>query len=246
EMQVLNHGGLEKRILYNAAKNYSAQLLEGEEYHLLNPIIALTIVDFIMFEDSNNVISNFKLLEKESFINYTDDLEMIFIELPKFNKSLEELVDTKDQWIYFIKNAGSLEFIPNNMSAPINSAFEVSNTAGLSAQELEIQYKKKEFIAVQKSILEAEASKTKELLLAKDEAQAAKDEAQAAKDEARAAKDEAQAAKDEVKLVRAESIQLGEEKSRREIATNLLKSGMGESAVAAATNLTLEQVKSLQ
>ncbi|MDQ5922165.1 MAG: hypothetical protein QG673_2224, partial [Pseudomonadota bacterium] len=123
EMQVLNHGGLEKRILYNAAKNYSAQLLEGEKYHLLNPIIALTILDFVMFEDSNKVISNFKLLEKEDFINYTDDLEMIFIELPKFNKGLEELVDIKDQWIYFIKNAGSLEFIPDNMSDPVNSAF---------------------------------------------------------------------------------------------------------------------------
>ena len=153
EMQVLNHRGFEKRVLCNAAKNYSTQLLEGEQYHLLNPIIALTIVDFIMFEDCEKVISNFKLLEKEQFINYSDDLEMVFIELPKFNKQLHELSDITDQWIYFIKNAGSLKYIPNNLPRAIVSAFEVSNTAILSAEELELQYKKKEFISIQKLAL---------------------------------------------------------------------------------------------
>jgi len=154
EMQVLNHPGFEKRVLYNAAKNYSTQLLKSEQYHLLNPIIALTIVDFIMFEDSDQVISNFKLIEKENFINYSDDLEMIFIELPKFTKQPEELMDITDQWIYFIKNAGGLEYIPDNLPASINSAFEISNTALLTEEELELQYKKKEFIAIQKSSLE--------------------------------------------------------------------------------------------
>ncbi|NWF66087.1 MAG: Rpn family recombination-promoting nuclease/putative transposase, partial [Campylobacterales bacterium] len=42
EMQVLNFPSFEKRVLYNAAKNYSTQLYEGEKYHLINPIIALT------------------------------------------------------------------------------------------------------------------------------------------------------------------------------------------------------------
>jgi len=153
EMQVLNHDGFEKRILYNAAKNYSSQLVKGDEYHLLNPIIALTIVDFTMFEDTDKVISNFKLIEKNDFINYSDDLEMIFIELPKFSKEHHELENIKDQWIYFIKNAGSLEYIPENMAPLVESAFNVSNTAGLSDEELEIQYKKQEFISIQKAAL---------------------------------------------------------------------------------------------
>ena len=40
EMQILNHPGFEKRVLYNAAKNYSIQLTKNENYHLLNPVIA--------------------------------------------------------------------------------------------------------------------------------------------------------------------------------------------------------------
>jgi predicted transposase/invertase (TIGR01784 family) len=48
EMQILNVEGFEKRVLYNAAKSYSTQLLKGEKYHLLNPVIALTITDFVI------------------------------------------------------------------------------------------------------------------------------------------------------------------------------------------------------
>lgn len=154
EMQILNHSGFEQRVLYNAAKNYSLQLIEGEDYNLLNPIIALTIVDFNMFEHSTEVVSKYKLLEKNKFIEYSDDLELVFIELPKFNKSLEQLEDIKDQWIYFIKNAGSLAYVPDNMSIEIQSAFAISNTANLSTEELELQYKKKEFISIQRLALE--------------------------------------------------------------------------------------------
>ena len=66
EMQVLNHECFEKRVLYNIAKNYSAQLNSSDKYHLLNPVIAVTITDFVMFKDIKNHISYFKLIEKKS------------------------------------------------------------------------------------------------------------------------------------------------------------------------------------
>lgn len=216
EMQVLNHAGFEKRVLYNAAKNYSMQLVEGEQYHLLNPIIALTIVDFIMFEDADKVISRFKLIEKDGFINYSDDLEMIFIELPKFTKQLEELKDITDQWIYFIKNSGSLKFIPHNMPDSINSAFEVSNTASLTPEELELQYKKKEFIYIQKASLEFAEKKGEAIGMAKGEAIGA--------------------AIGEV---------IGEAKAKKEIANNLKKNKMPNEQIAQMTGLPLAEVESL-
>ena len=153
EMQVLNHKGFEKRVLYNIAKNYSTQLQKSQEYHLLNPVIALSIVDFIMFEDTTKVQSNFKLLEKEEFIDYSDDIELIFIELPKFKKELSELKNLQDKFIYFIKNAGSLELIPKELE-DISDALDVVNEASLSEEELEIQHKRKEFMYIQKSALE--------------------------------------------------------------------------------------------
>ncbi len=153
EMQVLNHQGFEKRVLYNAAKNYSIQLNKREEYHLLNPVIALNIVDFDMFTDSNSVITNFKLIEKEQLLHYNDDIELIFVELPKFDKPLEELENIKDQWVYFVKNAGSLEYIPHNLDHIIQQALENANEANLNREELEAQHKRKEFISIQRLAL---------------------------------------------------------------------------------------------
>jgi predicted transposase/invertase (TIGR01784 family) len=153
EMQVLNHAGFEKRVLYNAAKNYSIQLNKGENYHLLNPVIALTIVDFTMFKKSPHIISNFQLLEKEEFVKYNDDIELIFVELPKFHKNLEELENIKEQWIYFLKNAGSLEYIPSNLNDEIQKALQNANEANLTKDELEAQHKRKEFISIQRLAL---------------------------------------------------------------------------------------------
>lgn len=138
EMQILNHEGLEKRILYNAAKNYSVQLKKGDAYHLLNPVIALTITDFILFDGTQELINNFKLIEKKQFIEYSDDIELIFIELPKFKKSEAELNNVQDKWLYFIKNAGDMNYIPNNIDHELELVFKIANETNLSEEELEI------------------------------------------------------------------------------------------------------------
>ncbi|MBU0498493.1 MAG: Rpn family recombination-promoting nuclease/putative transposase, partial [Gammaproteobacteria bacterium] len=82
EMQVLNVAGFEKRILHNAAKQYATQLQKGDDYRLLNPVIAITFTDFRMFEEGSEHLSRFRLIERERFIEYSDDVELIFIELP--------------------------------------------------------------------------------------------------------------------------------------------------------------------
>ncbi|MDI6735320.1 MAG: Rpn family recombination-promoting nuclease/putative transposase, partial [bacterium] len=152
EMQVLNVEGLEKRILYNAAKSYSTQLPKGEDFTTLKPIIALTITDFIMFKDVDKIITYFNLIEKKALIRYKDEIELIFIELPKFDKNEEELDSITDKWIYFIKNAGRLEYTPKTLEKEleIKKAFEIANTANLSKKELEAQYKRHDFIRLQK------------------------------------------------------------------------------------------------
>ncbi|KJV05486.1 Rpn family recombination-promoting nuclease/putative transposase, partial [Methylocucumis oryzae] len=152
EMQVLNHECFEKRILYNAAKNYSLQLGQGEAYHLLNPVIALTLTDFVMFPNQP-LMNCFKLLEKQRFIEYSGDIELVFIELPKFLKTETELTTIQDKWLFFIKNAGKLNYIPNNLEQSLQKAFAIANEAGLSAEELELQHRKRDFIFVNQSAL---------------------------------------------------------------------------------------------
>jgi predicted transposase/invertase (TIGR01784 family) len=149
EMQVLNIQGFEKRILYNAAKSYSIQLKKGQGYELLNPVIALTITDFVMFADLPNVTSRFVLKEKEFLIDYLiHDIELIFVELPKFKKDLEDLETIIDKWLFFLNNARKLEDIPATMDniPEIKKAFYIANQANLSDEELDAQEKSEFFI----------------------------------------------------------------------------------------------------
>ena len=153
EMQILNHDGFESRILYNTAKNYANQLDSGDKYHLLNPVIALTIVNFTMF-DFKKYKSSFKLLEKDNFTKYKDDIELVFIELPKMNKELQECENIEERWIYFIKNARKLDLIPNNLDENLAEAFKIASTANMSRDEIEIQEKREEFLFIQKNSIE--------------------------------------------------------------------------------------------
>ncbi len=140
EMQVLNVEGFEKRILYNAAKAYSIQLNAGQDYPALNPVIALTITDFLMFPEIDPVITRFILKEKDYLIDYSVyDLELVFVELPKFQQALAELNTLTEKWIYFLCHAPDLSTIPSTMGSvvEIQRAFEMANQANLSREEAE-------------------------------------------------------------------------------------------------------------
>jgi predicted transposase/invertase (TIGR01784 family) len=144
EMQVLNVLGFEKRILYNAAKAFSIQLGVGEDYTLLNPVIALTITDFEMFPDHPKIISRYRLKEREDLTDYGDDIELVFVELPKFTKALPELETLIDKWLYFLRSANQLESVPKSLDEvpALHHAFEVAQQSRLSRKELEVLEKR--------------------------------------------------------------------------------------------------------
>ncbi len=162
EMQVLNVPAFEKRVVYNLCKTYGNQLKTGEGYRKLKPVIALTITDFEMFEEKPQYISHFVFKEKEQLFDYVDEeVAMIFVELPKFPKKLEELETITDKWIYFIKEAPSLEVIPNTLAEveEIEKALNRASAANLSRKELEEVHKREMFLE----------DRTGEIILARQE-----------------------------------------------------------------------------
>jgi predicted transposase/invertase (TIGR01784 family) len=140
EMQVLNVLGFKKRVLYNAAKAYANQLEVGDDYTLLNPVIALTITDFEMFEQSDRIISRYRLKENTDLTDYSGDFELVFAELPKFKKNADELETLTDKWLFFLKEANRLESVPTNLDqeSAIHDAFEVARQSRLTREEMEM------------------------------------------------------------------------------------------------------------
>ena len=139
EMQVLNVEDFEKRVIYNLAKAYGSQLDVGQGYRKLKPFVGLTITDFVLFEEYEEIITKFRFKEEKKLFNYRDELTLMFLELPKFKKELSDLETLSDKWIYFIKSAPSLEVIPSSLGevSEIEAALNIANRANLNNEELE-------------------------------------------------------------------------------------------------------------
>ncbi len=106
---------------------------------MLKPVIALTITDFEMFKNRNNLISQFVYKEEISNLSYPDnDLKLVFVELPKFTKTVDQLETLADKWLYFMKYAVTITEIPPVMdSVPeIHQAFDIADRVNLSAEEI--------------------------------------------------------------------------------------------------------------
>ena len=152
EMQVINVDAFTKRVIYNAAKTYSTQLKPREGYSKLVPLIALTITDFVLFENTEKFLSHFVFKEVEENFEYYREIELVFLELPKFNQKLEQVENLLESWVYFLKNAPNLEEVPDILASfpEIRTAFSIANRSALSLKELEGLEKREMFFEDQR------------------------------------------------------------------------------------------------
>ncbi len=137
EMQVADKKGLDKRIIYYLSKGYAAQLGEGEDYHLLKPMIFIGILDF-EFLQGTKYLSRHLILDEETQEHKLKDFTFHFIELPKFNFSENELKNRIEKWIFFIKNAPNLAIVPPNIDdVGLQEAYKEADKHAWTKSEVE-------------------------------------------------------------------------------------------------------------
>ena len=124
EMQVANTRGFEKRAQFYAARAYSSQATVGSEYADLKEVIFLAIADYVMFPNKENYKSSHMLLDQKTHENDLRDFSFTFIELPKFNKSIEKLLSWEDKWCYFFRYANQMSQIDLDKLAERGSVFQ--------------------------------------------------------------------------------------------------------------------------
>jgi predicted transposase/invertase (TIGR01784 family) len=105
EMQVAKEKGFEKRAQYYASKAYASQLNSQDQFHTLKAVIFLAITDFVMFPQKKGYKSDHVILDKISYENDLKDFSFTFLELPKFNKSIDQLSNIVEMWMYFFRHA---------------------------------------------------------------------------------------------------------------------------------------------
>jgi predicted transposase/invertase (TIGR01784 family) len=139
EMQMFHTTAFEKKVLYYVSKAYYQQLNRAEDYPKLNQVIFLGFLNFRLFNENPDYTTRHLILDEKTNENHFQDFELNFVELPKFIKTLKELKDIKDKWIYFVKNAGDMTMIPKELEEPkeLHEAFETANQMSWSKEELD-------------------------------------------------------------------------------------------------------------
>lgn len=115
EMQVADLLGMDKRLLYYTSKEYSQQIVSGEKYTDLNPVIFIGIFDF-NFTKGTDYFSHHAICNVKTQERLIKDMDFYFIELPKFLINPKDLDNVVDKWIYFLKEAENLDVIPDNLN----------------------------------------------------------------------------------------------------------------------------------
>ena len=128
EMQALNEFNFTERAQHYAARALANQLPKGGEYQDILPVVFLGIVGYMLFKDENDIVSQYCIINpKTGKIMHKSLLSFNFVELPKFDKTLEQLETETDKWFYFLKNADDLEVVPQEFkdSQNFKEAFHI-------------------------------------------------------------------------------------------------------------------------
>jgi predicted transposase/invertase (TIGR01784 family) len=103
------------RSLYYLTHLVQDQLSRGDDEYTLCPVYFISILNFCLDElsKSDSVRNHYRLKECDMGLELTDKYNLIYIELPKFKKSLEEIHgDVLDGFYYCLKHMGKLEERP--------------------------------------------------------------------------------------------------------------------------------------
>ena len=110
EMQTSLPAGLSQRLAYYTASMYVGQIGEGEDYTLLRPSISICVLDALMFRDSPEIHSDFRLRSRDGSLDLTDGLQIHVLELPKYAVPSDNRVitDPVEAWLYFFRRADEM------------------------------------------------------------------------------------------------------------------------------------------
>ena len=119
-----------ERALYYSTFQIQRQVEAGAKQYDFLPVYVISILDFMIDIKStcNKVKTTYRLYEEDSHILLTDRVTFIFIELPKFRKSIDELDGNILEGMYFcFKNMAVLNERPEVLDHQIfRRIFEVS------------------------------------------------------------------------------------------------------------------------
>lgn len=236
EIQFTNQYDMIKRSIYYWSKMYSVPLGKGMAYKELRPVIAINILNFSIFSQTERFHTSYHLYEDEDQFKLTNEMEFHFIEMKKLMKDwkadkLDPWNDVLARWLLLL---GMVDSRNDKVYEDIYRELE-----GIAVKDelMKETFENWENLSMEREQREAYEGRLKRIM---DE-EAAKREAELREQEA-----ERKGKREGIQKGIQEGIQEGKQEEREMIARRLLEKGMGVKFVADSTGLDVDKVNEIQ
>ena len=158
EMQNAYQTYFKDRSLFYSTFPIREQAPKGSEWDFyLNNVYTVALLNFDMKDDAfekEQIRHHVQLCDTATHKVFYDKLEFIYVEIAKFDKSLEELETLYDKWLYVLKNLSKLDNRPKELRDRVfDRLFEESEIAKFTPLELrEYEDSKKAYRDIKNSI----------------------------------------------------------------------------------------------
>lgn len=138
EVQRVKQEYFKDRSVYYSTFAIQEQATKGRQWQYeLKGVYTIAMLDFA-FDDSdpNKLEHRIKLLDTQTHRVFYDKLTFIYLEVPKFNKELEELETDYERWLYAFKNLHRLSHHPQELQLGIfQKLFDLAEIARLDDRD---------------------------------------------------------------------------------------------------------------
>jgi len=141
EMQNAYQTYFKDRSLFYSTFPIREQAPKGKDWDFnLNHIYTIALLNFNMNDeafDKENILHHVQLCDTATHRVFYDKLKFIYVEIAKFNKSLDELENLYDKWLFALKNLYKLNERPKALRDKVfDRLFEEAEIARFTKEEL--------------------------------------------------------------------------------------------------------------
>jgi predicted transposase/invertase (TIGR01784 family) len=140
ELQKSKQNFFKDRTVYYSTFPIREQAKRADWNYELKAVYTIAILDFIFNEDKNEPEKfryDIKLSDIETNKVFYDKLTFIYLEMPKFNKTVDELETRFEKWLYVLRNLNRLERVPDKLRERIfDKLFETAEIARFNQEQV--------------------------------------------------------------------------------------------------------------
>jgi len=137
ELQKAKQNYFKDRSVYYSSFPIQEQAKKGDWNYHLDPVYTVGILDFIFAEHkTDTTLLHIVELKNQNCEVFFEKLKFIYVELPKFNKTEEELETHFEKWLYIFRYLSNFQERPKALADEVfEQLFEVAEIAQFTPQE---------------------------------------------------------------------------------------------------------------